>query len=154
MKLKLFTVILCGIALNYGCANRTETNNNTDQPAEEKTVDDPSYVDEAPDILPEYPGGDYGIIDFIRRNIVYPEKATANYIQGKVVVRFVVDTDGNVTNPEVISSVHPLLDEEAVRAVGLLKGFTPGMKDGVAVNTWYIVPITFRLTRDATSVGQ
>ena len=71
----------------------------------------------------------------MRRNIVYPEKAAANHIQGKVVVRFEVDTDGNVTNPEVLSSVHPLLD-------------------GVAVNTWYIVPITFRLTGDATSAGQ
>lgn len=102
-------------------------------------------VEESPDVFPEYPGGINGLMSFISSNIVYPPSAVDMDIKGKVVVRFVVDKEGNVSDPEVVSSVHPLLDAEAIRVVSLLKGFTPGEKNGEKVKTWYTLPINFRL---------
>lgn len=117
-------------------------------------VSDEDYVDDAPDIMPEYPGGVNAIMTFLGNNIVYPNKAVEENIQGKVIVKFIVDKSGNVSTPEVINSVHPLLDAEALRVVRLLKGFTPGMKNGCAVNTWYTLPINFKLQNDISDIEE
>ncbi len=111
-------------------------------------VNDTDYVYDAPDVLPEYPGGLNGLMDFLCQNIIYPTKAVEGNIQGKVLVKFVVNISGSVENVQVIEPVHPLLDEEAVRVVSLLRGFTPGQKDGKYVNTWYSLPISFKLNGD------
>lgn len=112
------------------------------------SASDANYLNEPPDVMPEYPGGVEAISAFLSKNVVYPPKAVKDKIQGKVLVRFIVDKNGNVSKPEVIQSVHPLLDAEALRVVGLLKGFTPGKKYGQAINTWYLLPVTFKLQAD------
>lgn len=61
------------------------------QITEIKIVKDADYVDEAPDVLPEYPGGVNGLMSFLSQNLIYPQKAIEDNIQGKVVVKFVVD---------------------------------------------------------------
>ncbi len=111
-------------------------------------VNDTDYVYDAPDVLPEYPGGLNGLMDFLCQNIIYPTKAVEGNIQGKVLVKFVVNISGSVENVQVIEPVHPLLDEEAVRVVSLLRGFTHGQKDVKYVNTWYSLPISFKLNGD------
>lgn len=104
-----------------------------------------NIVSEHPDAYPEYPGGVEGIVKFLIENLHYPEDACALNIQGRVIVRFVVDTEGKVVDPEVVRSIYPSLDAEALRVVSLLEGFTPGIKDGKAVRTWYSLPISFRI---------
>lgn len=111
-------------------------------------IPDSEIVNEAPDVLPEYPGGLNGIVSFLSENLVYPQEAIDQNIQGKVLIKFIVDKSGNTANPEIINSVHPILDAEAIRVIGLLKGFTPGMKDGKAINTWYTLPINFKLPEE------
>jgi TonB family protein len=93
--------------------------------------------------MPMYPGGDVELLKFIATNTVYPAAAKADSISGRVIIRFVVNTDGNAEGISVLKGVHPLLDAEAVRVVSLLKGFKPGMQGGKAVPVWYMVPITF-----------
>jgi|WetSurSiteA1Bulk_404760.scaffolds.fasta_scaffold01057_4 TonB family protein len=95
--------------------------------------------------MPMYPGGEGELLKFIAENTKYPEAAKAEKIQGKVIVRFIVNTDGNTEGMSVLKGVHPLLDAEAVRVVGLLTGFKPGMQGGKAVPVWYMVPINFAL---------
>ena len=95
--------------------------------------------------MPMYPGGEAELLKFIADNTKYPEVAKADTIQGKVIVRFIVNTEGNTEGITVLKGVHPLLDAEAVRVVKLLSGFKPGMQRGKAVNVWYMVPINFTL---------
>jgi TonB family protein len=98
--------------------------------------------------MPQYPGGEGELLKFIASNTKYPEQAKANKSQGRVIVRFAVTPEGNISDPSVLKSVDPLLDAEALRVVSLLKGWNPGKQGGKAVYVWYMVPITFALNLD------
>ena len=93
--------------------------------------------------MPHYPGGDVAIIKFIVENTKYPEAAKTQGIQGKVIVRFIVNKEGNTEGISVIKGVDPMLDAEAIRVVSMLSGFQPGMQGGKAVPVWYMVPVNF-----------
>jgi len=95
--------------------------------------------------MPMYPGGEMELLKFIVDNTHYPDSARTAGIEGRVIVRFIVTTEGNTDGISVIKGVHPLLDAEALRVVSMLKGFKPGIQGGRAVNVWYMVPITFTL---------
>jgi len=107
-------------------------------PVEEKIL---IFVDETP----EYPGGLSELMKFVGENLDYPTDAIANNIQGRVVLKFVVNKDGSVDRIEVINSIDPLLDAEAIRVVGTLPKFKPGKQGGVPVPVWFILPVLFRL---------
>jgi TonB family protein len=95
--------------------------------------------------MPLYPGGDGELLNFIKNNTKYPEAAKAEKIEGRVIVRFVVSTEGRAEAISVLKGVHPLLDAEAIRVVSMFSGFKPGKQDGKAVNVWYMVPINFNI---------
>jgi protein TonB len=95
--------------------------------------------------MPMYPGGEAALLTFIGENTHYPDSAKAKKIQGRVIVRFVVTTEGKTDEITVLKGVHPLLDAEAVRVASMLSGFTPGYQGGKAVPVWYMIPITFTL---------
>lgn len=95
---------------------------------------------------PTYPGGLATLLRNLAQNIRYPMIAAENNIQGKVVVRFIVEKDGSITNPEVIQKVDPDLDREALRVVRKLgKMSSPGKINGRAVRSYYSVPVNFKL---------
>lgn len=116
-------------------------------------TNDPSKViayenvsDEDLDVYPAYPGGDMALINHCIRNMVYPAEAFVNKIQGDVIVSFIVDTDGSITDVKVANPVHPALDAEALRVVKAIpKKFSPGKKDGKAVKTTINLPVKFKL---------
>jgi protein TonB len=98
------------------------------------------------DELPVFPGGDTTLLKYIADNVVYPAGARINKIQGKVVVRLIVEKDCSVSNVEIVKGVNPLLDAEAIRVVKTLPKFvSPAKKDGVAVGVHYMIPISFAL---------
>lgn len=96
--------------------------------------------------MPLYPGGDAELLNFIKNNTKYPEAAKAEKIEGRVIVRFVISTEGRAEAISVLKGVHPLLDAEALRVVSKLSGWKPGMQGGKAVNVWYMVPVNFSLS--------
>jgi TonB family protein len=95
--------------------------------------------------LPQFPGGDEAFMKYIEENLVYPEKAKEDSITGKVLVGFVVEADGSITNVEVIRSANKILDEEAVRVVKSMPKWIPGMQFDKPARTSYNLPITFKL---------
>jgi len=97
------------------------------------------------DEMPVYGNGQEDLVNFIVKEVVYPEQAKKNGIQGKVFVSYVVTTTGKVADVEVLESVNDLLDAEAVRVVSSMKKWTPGKKDGKAVNVKMVMPIMFKL---------
>jgi TonB family protein len=98
-----------------------------------------------PDTYPMYPDGLRGIINLIKKNTNYPPEAEKREIQGTVIVKFIVKKDGSVHNIEVIQSVSPLLDEEAIRIIELMDKWIPGYKDGKPVRVCYCFPFYFKL---------
>ena len=95
--------------------------------------------------MPQFPGGEQALLNFINKNLKYPENAQKNGMQGKVILRFVVTKTGNVDRVEVVRSVHRDLDNEAIRVVKLLPKFIPGKQNGVNVSVWYTIPIDYKL---------
>jgi len=97
------------------------------------------------DEMPEFPGGDKALREFVANSVRYPQQAQKDSIQGKVFVSFVVAKDGLVKDGKVVRGVHPFLDEEALRVVNALPLWTPGKQRDQAVNVQYTIPINFVL---------
>ena len=95
--------------------------------------------------MPQFPGGQAAMMKFIADSLRYPSVACENRIEGRVVVQFVVDCEGNILNPLVVWSVDPLLDREAIRLVKLMPKWIPGRQNGKPVNVVCLVPIRFKL---------
>ena len=99
-----------------------------------------------PDIMPLYQGGDAALLKFIADNTKYPEDAKKNRIQGRVLVQFTVDRDGDVEDAKVVRGVNPDLDAEALRVINELPDFdSPGKVKGKTVAVSYMVPLAFTL---------
>ena len=95
--------------------------------------------------MPQFPGGQAAMMKFIADSLRYPSVACENRIEGRVVVQFVVDCEGNILNPLVVWSVDPLLDKEAIRVVKLMPKWIPGKQNGKPVNVIGLVPVIFKL---------
>lgn len=97
------------------------------------------------DVFPSYTGGMDSLYSFLSNIIEYPEYAVENNIQGQVVVAFVVEDDGSITNVSVVSPVHYLLDSEAERAVKSMPSWNPGRQHNRPIRTSYTLPVDFYL---------
>lgn len=122
-----------------------ETSQNTPATARPQTAEPQDSVYTQVDKQPQFPGGMDKMYAFLAQHLKYPEKAIKDKVSGKVVVSFVVETDGSLTGIKVEESVHPALDAESVRVVKSMPKWEPGTKDGKAVRTKTTFPIAFRL---------
>jgi protein TonB len=95
--------------------------------------------------MPEFPGGDLGLMKYIQKNVKYPPIAKEYNITGKVYISFVVDRSGSVTNVKVVRGVDKNLDAEAVRVIKSLPKYKPGKQRGKPVRVMFTVPINFTL---------
>ena len=95
--------------------------------------------------MPSFPGGQGALMSFLNSNIKYPVVAQENGVQGRVIVGFVVERDGSITDVKVMRSVDPSLDREAQRVVRAMPRWKPGKQNGSAVRVKYTVPVVFRL---------
>lgn len=94
---------------------------------------------------PEFPGGMVELMKWLNANLRYPESAQTQKIQGKVIVAFIINKDGSISNPHVTTSVHPLLDREALRVVKMMPKWKPGMERKTPCRTMFVIPINFKL---------
>lgn len=97
------------------------------------------------EVMPVFPGGDAGMMKFLQDNIKYPAEAQQAGASGRVLTRFIINSDGSISDVEIYKSVHPLLDAEALRVVSEMPNWTPGKVDGKAVKVRFTLPISFRL---------
>ena len=94
---------------------------------------------------PQFPGGQSALLSWLSQNIHYPPVAEENGIYGRVVVSFVVESDGSISNVQVVRGVDPSLDKEAVRVTKAMPKWLPGKQNGQAVRVKYNLPVTFKL---------
>jgi TonB family protein len=97
--------------------------------------------------MPEFPGGQQAMMKYINENVKYPVIAMENGIQGRVICQFVVEKDGKPSNIQVVrTSGDASLDKEAVRVIGTMPKWKPGMRRGQAVRVRFTLPVNFRLS--------
>ena len=113
--------------------------------AEEKPKEEETKVFDVVEQMPQFPGGQQALFEYLSKNIKYPVIAEENGVQGRVIVTFVVERDGSITDVKVVKSVDPSLDKEAQRVVKAMPHWIPGKQNGSAVRVKYTVPVTFRL---------
>ena len=116
---------------------------NTNESEEKKEV--ANKVFDVVEQMPSFPGGNDALMKFLQENVKYPVVAQENGVQGRVVVSFVVEKDGSITDVKVVRSVDPSLDKEATRVVKSMPRWIPGKQNGAAVRVKYNVPVSFRL---------
>jgi TonB family protein len=121
----------------------TSTEDNNDLIFEENDEDNSDY--DVVEEMPEFPGGASAMMMYLAENIKYPTAAQERGAQGRVIVKFVIDKNGNVVEPVIVRSVDPDLDKEALRVVRSMPRWKPGMQRNKIVRVKYTVPVTFRL---------
>lgn len=102
---------------------------------------------------PQFPGGQRALLDWVQTNMVYPPSAIEAGKQGKVIVQFVVKSDGTIGETKVVRSKSEDLDNEALRIVRSLPRFTPGTLSGVPTDVWYTLPIIFKLPDESGAMN-
>lgn len=128
----------------------TQNGQNAPEPVRSKPLDKPQPVNrnrvyDVVEQMPSFPGGISGLRTYLNQNIRYPAEAQENCVQGRVVVSFVVEKDGHISDVTVLRSVDPSLDKEAVRVIRNMPRWTPGKQGGEPVRVRYNVPVSFRL---------
>ena len=108
-------------------------------------IDPDKKVYDVVEQMPNFPGGYQKMHEFIEKNLHYPKECAENGIQGRVIIDFVVERSGKLTNIRVVKSVNPALDKEALRIVKLMPKWIPGRQSYKEVRVKYIIPITFQL---------
>lgn len=106
---------------------------------------DDETVHDVVEQMPSFPGGMAALMSWLSGNIQYPQTALMNKISGRVVVSFVVNKDGSISDAKIVKSMDPALDKEAIRVVSSMPNWIPGRQKGKPVRVKYTLPITFRL---------
>lgn len=113
-----------------------------------------NVVYDVTETLPQFPGGQGVMMKYLAANIKYPASAVKAKKQGRVIVAFVIQKDGSVTNARIVRSVDPELDAEALRIVKAMPNWTPGTQDGKPVDVNYTIPVVFSLYKEDVTPGK
>ena len=117
---------------------------NTNAMAQNKKAANDKVLEKA-EVMPEYPGGDQAMMDFVAKNVQYPQEARDKEISGRVLVSFIVEKDGSIADVKVVKGIGGGCDEEAVRVVKAMPKWKPGKDKGKPVRVSYMMPFTFKL---------
>jgi TonB family protein len=110
------------------------------------TVKTPSdFVLQFAEIMPEFPGGSQSMLEFIQNNLNYPDLAKENNIEGKVYLKFIVRSTGEIDNIQIARGIHEVLDTAAIELVKKMPRWNPGVQNGKTVSVYMIIPIVYRL---------
>lgn len=117
---------------------------NTNAMAQNKKAANDKVLEKA-EMMPEFPGGEQAMIKFVSENVQYPEEAKEKEISGRVLVGFIVEKDGSISDVKVVKGIGGGCDEEAVRVVKAMPQWKPGKEKGKPVRVSYMMPFTFKL---------
>ena len=117
---------------------------NTNAMAQNKKAANDKVLEKA-EVMPEFPGGEQAMMDYVSKNVVYPNEAQEKGISGRVLVSFVIEKDGSISEAKVVKGIGGGCDEEAVRVVKAMPKWKPGKDKGKPVRVSYMMPFTFKL---------
>lgn len=145
-KCLLFVVsalILLVIVIAPASANAQDKRGKTTQTRKDTATDDKVY--EVCEQMPIFEGGDAALLKYLRENLKYPDKTKDRGVQGRLVIGFIVEKDGSLTDVKVLRPVDIDLDAEVLRLVKGMPKWIPGCQDEQLVRVRYNVPVSFRL---------
>ena len=134
--------ISAGLSALTGCAKEAEL---LVPPVQMEQRNETKTFGDVVEQMPMFPGGQKALMDYLAANVRYPDIMGDICAQGRVVVSFVVERDGSITEPKVVRSIDPTLDKEALRVVNAMPKWIPGSQNGERVRTKYVIPISFRV---------
>ena len=147
-----FALLLAG---NISCSSEATKTDDVKENAATEKADEAEVIVQQPatkgevfmvvEQMPEFPGGMKELMTYLKDNIKYPKAAQDKKVEGRVIVQFVIEKDGTPTEFNVLRSVDPDLDKEALRVLGNMPKWKPGMQKGQAVRVKYTVPVSFKL---------
>lgn len=144
--LSVLPLALLLITANSVYAQQNEPQKETTPP--QKPVKRESKTDEIFVVVeqqPEFPGGTQELMKFLSDNIIYPSDAVKDKIEGRIIVTFIINKDGGVTDMNIVRGVNSLLDTEALRVISMMPNWKPGLQRGKKVRVRYTLPIVFRI---------
>lgn len=98
----------------------------------------------AAEVMPQFPGGEKALMEFVSKNLVYPEQAIKDEVQGRVIVEFNITKEGAVENAKILRNLSPECDAEVLRIVGIMPQWIPATKDGNSVDSSFVLPVVFK----------
>ena len=122
-----------------------EASDNKEADTQQEAKIDENGIHQVCEEMPEFPGGMQECMKWLGKNIKYPTTAQEKGIQGRVIMQFVVERDGSITEPKVVRGVDPDLDKEALRVISIMPNWKPGKHKGEAVRVKYTLPVMYRL---------
>lgn len=111
--------------------------------SQENPIDDQLYI--TIDVMPSFAGGEKGLMEFIAKNLRYPYSAQQRRLEKTVICIFFIEKDGSITQAQVLGSVDPIFDKEALRVIRSLPKWKPAQKKGKPIRVKYILPVNFKL---------
>ena len=99
------------------------------------------------EVMPEFPGGMEALYTFITQEIVYPQDAREHGVTGTVLVQFVIEKDGSVSNAETVVPLYPSIDRESVRTIMAMPKWNPGMSEGRPIRCYFQIPLVFKMSK-------
>lgn len=151
-KIITLSAFLVLLGSNLRAQNVINPTNEKDGPTILRAVGDDSTTSDNEKVYqvvgqqPNFPGGKEELFKYLAYNMIYPADAAKNKVEGRVLVTFVIEHDGSISNVNVVNSVYPSLDKEAIRVVSEMPKWIPGKANGKTVRVKYTIPITFRLS--------
>lgn len=151
-KIITLSALLVLLGSNLRAQNVINPTNEKDGPTILRAVGDDSTTSDNEKVYqvvgqqPNFPGGKKELFKYLAYNMIYPADAAKNKVEGRVLVTFVIEHDGSISNVNVVNSVYPSLDKEAIRVVSEMPKWIPGKANGKTVRVKYTIPITFRLS--------
>lgn len=150
-KIITLSALLVLLGSNLRAQNVINPTNEKDGPTILRAVGDDSTTSDNEKVYqvvgqqPNFPGGKEELFKYLAYNMIYPADAAKNKVEGRVLVTFVIEHDGSISNVNVVNSVYPSLDKEAIRVVSEMPKWIPGKANGKTIRVKYTIPITFRL---------
>jgi periplasmic protein TonB len=132
--MRFFTIVMLFLLSGAGISFGQEDKNNI-----------PREIFTAVEQVPEFPGGPAVLNAFLAKNLHYPKSAFKNNVEGRVIARFVVETDGSISNAEIVRSLDADCDKETLRVINKMPRWNPGRQNGVAAAVYYTLPVSFKL---------
>ena len=154
--MNFLTYLLSGIFVFICCYMDAQTNSKTEKYSLYKTcIDcdslykqicpDSSIIFRDPERLAQFPGGTKALMIFLGNHIQYPAECKEQAIQGRVIVKFIIDESGKIICPYILKSLHPVMDEEVLRVIKLMPDWEPESNGGIPRKTCYSFPVRFKL---------
>jgi protein TonB len=143
MKKMILTFAIVLVSIQFQAQEKTQSPNQ--EIVKKDTTHKEDEVFAFVERMPEFPGGDDGLILYLQKNIKYPKKALKKEVEGTVNVEFIVNENGSISKAKVVKRIGSGCDEEALRVIKAMPKWTPGTHGGKNVRVYYTVPISFKL---------